>query len=90
MDFLVGTRLCRWVYRLGKSENGKSCGKRGVLVGETGVSVDFLGCRVRIRAKYGLKIACFVRITPSDVGMTPCDVGIHPSDVGVCRENMNK
>jgi hypothetical protein len=30
---------------------------------------------VLVRAKYGLKIACFVRITPSDVR-------IHPSDVG--------
>jgi hypothetical protein len=41
---------------------------------------------VRIRAKYGPKIACFVRITPSDVRITPSDVQKHPSDVGMCEK----
>jgi hypothetical protein len=33
---------------------------------------------VLVLAKYGLKIAYFVRITPSDVRITPSDVGRTP------------
>jgi hypothetical protein len=38
---------------------------------------------VLVRAKYGPKFACFVRITPSDVGITPSDVGKTPCFVGM-------
>jgi hypothetical protein len=59
-------------------------------MGKPGVPEQVSGSRVLVRAKNGPKIACFVRITPSDVGITPSDVRIHPSDVGVRGENMNK
>jgi hypothetical protein len=45
---------------------------------------------VQKRVLISLKIACFVRITPSDVGIHPSDVGITPSDVAMWWKNMNK
>jgi hypothetical protein len=52
-------------------------------MGKSGVLSRFSGLSVLVRAKKRPKIACFVRITPSDVRIHPSDVGRPPCFVGM-------